>query len=284
MEWFQAWWQGLGIVGQVMACCAIPMTVILLLQLVLMLIGIGGGSDSDTDGDGSGADTDADGDGSFDHDFGHGFAHDVGHDFGHDFGHDAGHDFDHDFDHDAGFDPGHEFDHDFSHELGHGHDNVHYHDHGRSNHDSARIITIRGIVAFFALGGWAGLAALSAGIKPLWSIQIALLSGVAAMLLASFAIRFALRMQSSGNIYLGNAISHTADVYITIPPLRSNTGKVTMLVQERFTEIDAVTDSDMALKPGTKVKVIGLAGQDCVVVRPLNEQDVQDVDEDETDK
>ena len=138
-----------------------------------------------------------------------------------------------------------------------------------AHHGVLRIFTIRGIVAFFAIGGWAGLAALTSGIPTIWSVQIALLSGAAAMLLASIAIRFALRMQSSGNLDLRNAVSHTADVYITIPPSRTGFGKVTMLLQERFTELDAVTDSPEAIKPNTKVEVVGLKDKDCLVVSPL---------------
>jgi hypothetical protein len=203
MEWFQEWWQGLGLAGQIMACAAIPMSVVMLLQLVLMIIGIGFGSDPDADYDSDGAD-------------------------------DGGND-------------------------------------GGSNPDVARIFTIRGIVAFFALGGWAGLAALTAGIPVIWSIQISLLSGAAAMLLASVVIKLALRMQSSGNLNLSNALSQTADVYITIPPARSEKGKVTMILQERFVELDAVTDSEAALRPNTKVEVVGLIGNDCLLVSPVTE-------------
>ena len=143
------------------------------------------------------------------------------------------------------------------------------------NSSVLRIFTVRGIVAFFALGGWAGLAAITAGIPPLWSIQIALLAGVAALLVAAVVMRLVLRMQSSGNLDLRNAISHTGDVYITIPPLRSRRGKITMLLQERFVELDAVTDSTTAIKPKTKVEVIGLDGIDCLVVRPVMLQDLE---------
>jgi len=230
MGWFMDWWQALGMVGQIMACAAIPMTVVMLLQLVLMIIGIGpsGESDSDTD---DGAANDSAG---IDHS-----AYEVaipGH------GHGDGH--------------------------GNGHGNGHGHSHGNGN-SIWKIFTIRGIVAFFALGGWAGLAALTAGIPALWSIQIALLSGAAAMLLASVVIRFALKMQSSGNIDLRNALSHEAEVYITIPPLRENKGKVTMILQERFVELDAVTDCETAIKSGGKVLVTGLAEPGCLIVRPL---------------
>lgn len=225
MAWFNAWWQSLELAGQIMACAAIPMTVVMILQLILMIIGIEfGHSDSDFDADG----TDA-GDAG-DHEF------------------DSDHDYDHDHDHD--------------------------HDSG-GNHDAVRFFTIRGIVAFFAIGGWAGLAALTANIPVIWSIWIALLSGVAAMILASLVIRFALRMQSSGNINLSNAMSLIADVYITIPPSRSNIGKVTLILQERFVEVDAVTDSENAIKPKTRVEIVGIAGTDCLVVSPLREVEAQ---------
>jgi len=134
-----------------------------------------------------------------------------------------------------------------------------------------RIFTIRGIVAFFALGGWAGLAALSAGINPLWAIQIAVFVGVCALLLAAIVIRLALRMQASGNININNAISKTADVYIRIPPSRTEKGKVTMLLQERFVELDAVTDNDTAIAPDSKVEVVAVAEGDCLVVSPVTE-------------
>jgi len=131
-----------------------------------------------------------------------------------------------------------------------------------------RIFTIRGIVAFFALGGWAGLAALSAEVHWFWAIQIALFSGVAALLLASIVIRLALRMQTSGNLNIYNAIEQQAEVYIRIPPARSERGKVTMLLQERFVELDAMTDNSEELLPGTTVNVLALAGDDCLLVSP----------------
>jgi hypothetical protein len=283
MVWFQEWWQNLGLVGQIMACAAIPMTVIMFLQLILMIIGGGFGGESDNDVGGDGHELDH----GMDHGFDHGLDHGMDHSFDHGMDHDIDHSFDHSFDHgidhgfDHGFDHGHDhgFGHDHDHDHGFEHDpeygsGLHVHDGSHDSHSHlhiGRIFTVRGIVAFFAIGGWAGLAALSGGIPALWSIQISLLSGAAAMWLASAVINFALKMQSSGNINLRNALSQIADVYITIPPTRSNSGKVTMVLQERFVEIDAMTDSETEIRPDTKVIVIGLEGTDCLIVRPVDE-------------
>ena len=59
MGWFSEWWSNLTLVGQIMACAAIPMTVVMFLQLILMIIGVGFGSETDGDVDDGGIDTTA---------------------------------------------------------------------------------------------------------------------------------------------------------------------------------------------------------------------------------
>jgi membrane protein implicated in regulation of membrane protease activity len=209
MEWFSVWWNSLGLIGQIMACAAIPMTVVMFLQLILMIIGVGFGSETDGDVDDGGIDTTA--------------------------------------------------------------ETTPPDSRGSGAASTFKIFTIRGIVAFFALGGWAGLAALATGLHPFWAIQISLFAGVCALMLASIVIRLALRMQTSGNLNINNAVALTGDVYIRIPAERSEKGKVTMLLQERFVELDAITDSDTDILPETKVEVISIADGDTLVVRPVEQ-------------
>jgi hypothetical protein len=44
-----------------------------------------------------------------------------------------------------------------------------------------------------------------------------------------------------------------------------------MVLQERFVELEAVTDSPDAIKPNTKVEVVGIEDDDRLVVRPLGD-------------
>jgi len=238
MEWFNIWWSSLGLVGQIMACSAISMTVVMILQFILLIIGVGFGGETDGDAElDSNVDTDLGADGATE------FTEHI--------------DITPDSDTVADISEISTFVDKAAKETdGHG-------------TGILKIFTIRGIVAFFALGGWAGLAALSAGVPAFWAVQIAVLVGVAALLLASFVIRLALRMQESGNLNLKNTLEHTAEVYIRIPPAREEKGKVTMLLQERFVELDAVTDSDVELLPNTKVSVVALADNECLVVSPI---------------
>ena len=213
MQWFIDWWVSLGLMGQIFALAAIPMTIVMILQAVLMLIGVGSMGAVETDGGGSG-------------DF------ELGPDGSNDAVIDAN---------------------------ATGLQGVH--------HDPVRFFTVRGIVAFFALGGWAGLAVLALGWPAVFAVPVSLLTGVAAMSLASAVIRLLLRMQQSGNLDYRNAINLDADVYVAVPPARSGFGKVTMIFQERFVEVDAVTDSETALKVGTKVLVVALESSTRVVVK-----------------
>lgn len=230
--WFTNWWDGLTLLQQCFAVVAIPATVILVLQTVLLLFGLGG------------------------HDADHGEV-DADHDFDHDTDHDFDHDVDHDFDHDDDFDHDHDLDHDHD-----AHDGAHH-------AAGIRLFTLRGIVALFAVGGWLGVAMCDLGLSPALAGLIAAAGGFAALVIAALVIKYALRLQENGNIAAKNAVAHTATVYIPIPAARSGCGKVTMNLQERFVEMDALTDCDRVLKTGETVQVVGVTDEDRLVVRPL---------------
>lgn len=240
MTWFTTWWAGLTLLQQSFAAVAIPATVLLLLQTVLLLFGLGG------------------------HDADHG---ECDHDFDHDLDHDLDHDFDHDFDHDPDLDHDADgavctADHDFADDGAPLHDGAHH-------IGGLRLFTLRGFIAMFAVGGWLGVALPDLGAGAVVTAIVALTGGLAALVLTALMIWWSLRMQSSGNLNAKNAIAHTATVYIPIPPARSDTGKVTMTLQERFVELDALTDSPSAIPTGTLVQVVRVTDQGVLVVRPM---------------
>ncbi len=143
-----------------------------------------------------------------------------------------------------------------------------------SNTDSAdslggdlRIFTVRGFVAFFAVFGWAG-AALTEGGMPLWFALIgAFAAGGAAMVLIAWIMKAVLKLQSSGNINPRNSLGKSAEVYITVPGNRSGTGKVNLIIQERYSEMDAVTDGEKDILPGREVTVVGVTTMGALIVQ-----------------
>lgn len=136
---------------------------------------------------------------------------------------------------------------------------------GFFNIGGLKILTIRGVLAFLSVGGWLALA-LAYTLSPLMSSIIGILAGALISFLIAFAMHSAMKLQSSGNIDYTNAVSHTATVYIRIPPKRTGKGKINITIQERFTEIDAVSDDEDYIDTGLPVNVISLIDDNTVLV------------------
>jgi hypothetical protein len=188
---------------------------------------------------------------------------------------------DHDMDTDGGFDTG-GVDIDDGAALdgiddgGFNVDDAPVHDGGQEGHgDGLALFSVRGIVAFFAVGGWAGIVAAGMKIPAVLAVLIAWACGSAALYGIALLFRFASRLQSAGNMSLHNAVGKTASVYITIPGGRRGTGKVTLTFQGRFTECDAVTDAPSDLKTGTAVDVVDLADENTLLVTPVTETETK---------
>ena len=224
MQWFTDWWQALSGVQQILACFAIPATVILVLQTILLLFGMGGHDADHGDlSDHSGlSDGDAAGSGE----------QPVGQDLSD------------------------------GQELEADHDGAHH-------AAGVRIFTVRGLVAFFAVGGWLGLAMIDVGLPAGGAAAIGAAGGFLALLLVAFIIKWSLKLQENGTLSLRNAVAHTGTCYIAVPARRSGTGKVTVLVQEQLVELEAVTDWDEAIPAGVQIQVVGLASENTLLVRPL---------------
>lgn len=133
--------------------------------------------------------------------------------------------------------------------------------------DSFHIFTIRGIIAFFVVFGWLGLVMDSAAISLWITIPVAALAGFAMMLLLAFLLKAVMKLRSGGNMENKNALGTAGTVYLTIPPARSGTGKVNVLLQGSYIERDAVTDDDSAIPTGAEIVVTGISGQTTLVVK-----------------
>ncbi len=133
--------------------------------------------------------------------------------------------------------------------------------------EGLRIFTVRGIVAFFVVFGWAGLAMQDAGVHLGITLPVAALGGFAMMVALAFLFRAVMKLRSDGNIDNRNAIGTSGKVYLTIPPARSGSGKVQVLIQDAFVERDAVTDEAEPIPTGTEVVVIGVSGQVDLIVK-----------------
>lgn len=128
------------------------------------------------------------------------------------------------------------------------------------------LFTMKGLTAFFAIGGWTGLLLLSYDVNVGASVGISVAAGLAAYFIVWGLIRLILRLQEDGTVNFGSAVGKTATVYVSIPPKREGRGKITLTLQGRFTEADAVTDGEERISVDETVEILSSSG-DFFVVR-----------------
>ena len=129
--------------------------------------------------------------------------------------------------------------------------------------DGFNLFTLRGMIAFFAIGGWTGYALASFGVFV--AIIGSLIAGTLALVAMAFMMRGIMRLRSSGNIDISKAIGSIADVYLTIPAKNNGMGKITLTLEERFVELGAIQNGETPIPTGSKVKVVGVLGDSLVV-------------------
>ena len=131
---------------------------------------------------------------------------------------------------------------------------------------SFRMFTVRGFIAFFSIFGWSGLVMLKNQVPVGVSIFLAVIFGMLSMALVAYAFILFMKLQSNGALNINNAIGISGTVYIPIPPNRKGRGKITILVSERLSEFDAVTDEDLQISSELAVTVVAVTGENTLVV------------------
>lgn len=129
-----------------------------------------------------------------------------------------------------------------------------------------KVLTLRGVLVFVAMGSWT--AFLLVGSLDIWlALLIGVVVGVVAAYLQAIAFRATLKLESVGNIDYENAIGKTGTVYIRIPKKRSGKGKVSLIIQDRLVEVDAVTEEDNDLLAKASIEVVGLLDSATLIVK-----------------
>lgn len=132
-----------------------------------------------------------------------------------------------------------------------------------------QILTIRGVMSFFAIGGWSAIVCLNNGLRTSLSLLIGLVAGLITMFVLAKLMQLAMRLQSSGNINIDNTVGKQGVVYLVIPPKGSGQGKVTVVVQERLREFQAITEADEGIPTGAKIEVKGVLPPNILVVEKI---------------
>ena len=119
-----------------------------------------------------------------------------------------------------------------------------------------QLFTLQGAVAFLCVLGWSSIIARVNGLHMALCVVIGLALGLAAMFVVSKVIRLSAKLASNGAIDYDNAVGLNATVYIKIPAGGKEHGKVTLAIQGRLAEADAITLGDEDIPTGAAVKIM----------------------------
>ena len=135
--------------------------------------------------------------------------------------------------------------------------------------DSFQLFSIRSIISFFTIFGWAGITFLHLGWHPIGATIMAIVLGTGMMFLVSYIFHWMIRMQEDGTMNIHNAIFETGEVYIPIPANGKGKGKIQIAVQGTLRELEAITEGNINIPTGTKVKVKEIIDDEVLVVEPV---------------
>lgn len=132
-----------------------------------------------------------------------------------------------------------------------------------------QFITLKNLVSFFAIFGWAGLLCMRSNMAPWLSILVAVLAGLAMMTIMAALVYYMSKLADDGTIDSSKAIGVTGDVYLIIPAKRSAQGKIHVKVQGRLVEYQAVTDDVADIPTGSVIRVTGKLSDEVFIVTKI---------------
>lgn len=133
-----------------------------------------------------------------------------------------------------------------------------------------RVFTFRGLIAFFSVLGWVGTICTGNGLDIVWSILISVASGTVAMVAIAAIMKWLFSLQYDGTEDIKEALGVSGTVYMRIPPSRSGKGKINIVVQGKLCEKNAVTDEETILNCDEEITVVGISGEETLIVRRKN--------------
>lgn len=159
------------------------------------------------------------------------------------------------------------------HDAG-GHD-AHAGAHGMEGHSDHYVswffgvLTFRSLVAALTFFGLVGLATHDYLEQPR-SLLAAFAAGVGTLYMVAFLMSSLNRLRAEGTVRIDRAVGQNGTVYLTVPGQKAGAGKVTLSLQNRTVEYQAVTPHQ-TLPTGSRVVVTAVVGPNTVEVAPATD-------------
>ena len=133
-----------------------------------------------------------------------------------------------------------------------------------------QFISLKNIVAFFAVFGWSGIGFINTGLGFWLVLVLSFLCGLLMMFLMATLFYMMSRLAESGTLKMKNAIGKLGEVYLTIPAKRGGMGKVQLNVQGSLRTLDAITDNE-TISTSAIIQVLDVIDDHILLVKKQGE-------------
>jgi hypothetical protein len=130
-----------------------------------------------------------------------------------------------------------------------------------------QFLSLKNIVAFFAVFGWSGIGFVNAGLSSWLVILLATICGLLMMTAMAALFYFMSRLAESGTLNMKNAVGKLGEVYLIIPAKRNGMGKVQLNVQGSIRTLDAITDEPETIPTSSIIQVIDVIDDQILLVK-----------------
>ncbi len=130
-----------------------------------------------------------------------------------------------------------------------------------------QFLSLKNIVAFFTVFGWAGIGFVNADLASWLVVLLATLCGLLMMILMATLFYFMSKLAESGTLEMKNAIGKLGEVYLVIPAKRGGMGKVQLNVQGSVRTLDAITDDLETIRTSSIIEVTGVIDDQILLVK-----------------
>jgi hypothetical protein len=136
-------------------------------------------------------------------------------------------------------------------------------DHGDAD-ISFKLLSVQGLTSFFMMFGLVGLALLRAGQPVPVTVVGGVIAGLITVAVTGLIFTQMKRLQTEGTIDIRNTVGTEGSVYLTIP--KNGTGQVKIIAQGSLKIFDAVSNHEGVIATGEKVRVVGVAAGNTLIV------------------
>lgn len=130
-----------------------------------------------------------------------------------------------------------------------------------------QFLSLKNIVAFFAVFGWSGVGFINAGMAAWLVIILAAICGLLMMLAMAALFYFMSKLAENGTLNMKNAVGKLGEVYLVIPANRGGMGKVQLNVQGSLRTLDALTDENSAIPTNSIIEVLDVIDEQILLVK-----------------